>query len=267
MKLEDAAKFTGSIPDNYDRFLGPHIFHGFADDLADRVSRLPSATLLELAAGTGIVTARLLERLPSGCRVTASDLNLPMLEVARARLGSPENVAFEIADATALPYGDASFDTVVCQFGVMFFPDKHKAYGEVRRVLSPGGHYLFNVWGSLETNPFAHIANEVVTEMFPDDPPGFYKVPFSYHDVQVIEVDVVRAGFESVKVESVEIESPIISANDFATGLVYGNPLFQEVTARGGDPQEVVAIMASALAEALGDKMPLQALLIDARVA
>lgn len=267
MKLEEAARFTGSIPENYDRYLGPHIFHGFADEMALRAAQQPSSDLLEIAAGTGIVTSRLQQRLSPDCTITATDLNPPMLDVAREKLDNPASITFETADATALPFADASFDTVVCQFGVMFFPDKHQAYSEVSRVLKPGGRYLFSAWGSLEANPFAYVANELLKSLFPDNPPGFYEVPFSYHAPEVIEQDVARAGFDTVTVETVTIESTISSAEDFATGLVYGNPLSDEVIDRGGSPEAVVAAIAAALNANLGDTMPLQALLVDARVA
>jgi len=267
MKVEEASRFTGSIPENYDRYLGPHIFRGYADEMVARVVKEDSNTLLEVAAGTGIVTARLEQSLPASCKITATDLNPPMLDVARAKLGNPDNINLEVADATELPFGDACFDTVVCQFGVMFFPDKDKAFSEVRRVLKPGGRYLFSAWGSLESNPFANIANELLKGLFPDDPPGFYQVPFSYHNPELIEEDVARAGFDSVTVESVDIESAISSAEDFATGLVYGNPLFEEVIDRGGSPQDVVAAIAAALTEKLGSSLLLQALVTEARVA
>jgi ubiquinone/menaquinone biosynthesis C-methylase UbiE len=260
-----ASRFVGSIPEHYDRFLGPRIFHDFADDLATRVAGLNPGSVLELAAGTGIVTRRLRDKLPEDCSLTATDLNPPMLELAKSKFDAGEKVHFEPADATALPHDDSIFDAVACQFGVMFFPDKQRSYEEVQRVLKPGGRYLLNVWGSLENNPFARIAHDTVSEFFPDDPPGFYNVPFSYHDADVIEEAISRAGFSRVTIETRHTSSEIPSTSEFATGLVFGNPLFEEVTSRGGDPEEIRAAIAHALDDELGSKMPLQALIIDAR--
>ena len=163
-----------------------------------------------------------------------------------------------------LPFADESFDLVACQFGVMFFPDKHRGYTEVLRVLKPGGRYLFNAWDSHEANPFAATANGVIEGMFPDDPPGFYQVPFHYHDVEEIHRDVAAGGFESVEIERVAITSRIPSATDFAQGLVFGNPLNEEILSRGGDPNAAADAIAKAIDETLGGEMPLSALVVEA---
>jgi SAM-dependent methyltransferase len=259
-----AANFIGAIPDHYDRFLGPRIFHGFADDLTERTVKLAPTAVLELAAGTGIVTRHLRDALPATCALLATDLNPPMLDVARSKFQEQENIVFEPADATNLPYEDGRFDAVVCQFGVMFFPDKEQSYEEVFRVLNNGGQYIFNVWGALQNNPFADIANNIVTGFFPDDPPGFYQVPFGYFDEDIIRASVLRAGFSAVTITPVHLASAIPSAIEFATGLVYGSPLFQEVIARGGDPQAVCSAIATEFEQQLGANMPLQAIVIEA---
>jgi ubiquinone/menaquinone biosynthesis C-methylase UbiE len=259
-----ASRFVGSIPEHYDRFLGPRIFCDFADDLAARVAGLQPKSVLELAAGTGIVTRRLRDVLPDDCALTATDLNPPMLEMAQSKSQADENIRFEPADATALPHSDSSFDTVVCQFGVMFFPDKQRSYQEALRVLNPGGRYILNVWGSWKNNPFAQIVHETVSEFFPDDPPGFYKVPFSYHDGGIIEEALSQAGFSQVEAQPVHVTSEIPSAVEFATGLIFGNPLFEEITSRGGDPKRICSAVANAIDDQLGRCMPLQALVIEA---
>ena len=259
-----AAQFVGAIPEHYDQFLGPRIFHGFADDLAGRVAAMEPCAVLELAAGTGILSRRLRDALPPDCSLLASDLNPPMLEQAKRKFQANENIGFESADATNLPYAAASFDAVACQFGVMFFPDKLRSYEEVLRVLKPGGRYLFNVWGSLTDNPFARVTHETVSGFFPDNPPGFYRVPFDYHDSDTIRQSLTRAGFTGVEVSRVTLDSPIPSARDFATGLVFGNPLIDELHARGGDPQQIRAAVAAAIEARLGETLTLQALVIEA---
>jgi SAM-dependent methyltransferase len=261
---QQSAGFVGSIPEHYDKYLGPRIFDRYAQDLAARVVASAPDTVLELAAGTGIVSRCLRDALPVDSSLVASDLNPPMLEVARRKFEAGEDVRFEALDATSLPYGDATFDAVACQFGVMFFPDKQRSYEEVLRVLKPCGQYVFNVWGSWEDNAFAQVAHEAVAAFFPDDPPGFYRVPFGYHDPVMIEQALLKAGFSSVAIKPVSFCSAIKSAQEFASGLVYGNPLFDEILARGGDPKEIRLAVASAIEERLGDSMSLAALVIEA---
>lgn len=260
----DAAKFVGSIPKNYDKYLGPRIFVGYADDLARRVAALNPGSVLELAAGTGILSRKLRDALAGECHLTASDLNPPMLEVAKSKFRSGESVRFQEVDATDLAFDDASFDVIVCQFGVMFFPDKDRSYAEAHRVLKPGGSYLFNVWDSWKRNPFAQTVHETVESFFPENPPGFYKVPFAYHDAREIKESLLRAGFSRVTIEHVPLNSRIPSAGDFANGLVFGNPLYEEIVAREGNPQEIHTAVTVALDRELGSEMPLQALVVHA---
>ncbi|MFO1464897.1 MAG: class I SAM-dependent methyltransferase [Steroidobacteraceae bacterium] len=142
--------FAGAIPDIYERLLVPLMFEPFAAELAGRLKGMSCGELLELAAGTGVLTRRLAATLPAGVSITATDLNAPMLEMAQKR-GTSRQVTWQVADAMALPFRDASFDAVLCQFGVMFLPDKPRAFAEMRRVLRPGGLLLFNVWTASRT--------------------------------------------------------------------------------------------------------------------
>ena len=260
----EASRFVGSIPENYDHGLGPHIFFDYADDLARRVAKLRPRRVLELAAGTGIVTRRLRDALPEDCELIASDLNPPMLEVARAKVSPEERVRFEQIDASSLPFEETSFDVVTCQFGVMFFPDKARSYAEVHRVLEPGGSYVFNTWDSWDANPFARIAHEEAERFFPERPPEFYKVPFGYHDPEAIRRSLLDAGFASVTLTPLSFRPKILSAERFAQGLVFGNPLSEEIDNRGGDPRAVRDAIAIALETQLGSDMPLRALVVHA---
>lgn len=259
------AQFVGSIPQNYDAGLGPVLFTHAAADIAERAAALKPARVLEIAAGTGICTLALFETLPSGTKITASDLNPPMLDIARAKL-EHKDIVFAQADAMALPFGDASFDVVVCQFGVMFFPDKDQAYREVRRVLAPGGHYLFNVWDSHKHNPFGRISHEVVGRLFPSDPPQFQRLPFSYA-FEPIKDSLIDAGFSDICVTVLRFEASLPDPVSLARGAVYGSPLFDQINQRGGvNPEDVVAAMSAALSEAFPQgKMPLQALVVSSR--
>lgn len=224
------ALFAGAIPTLYHEWLGPLLFEPFAWDLAERAGALAPKRILETAAGTGIVTGALLRKAP-GAEIVATDLNQAMLDVAAARLDS-WRIAFQAADAQSLPFEDASFDAVVCQFGVMFFPDRTAAYREARRVLKPGGRFLFNVWDRLDRNPVSAAVAGAVAALFPDDPPSFLdRVPFGYHDRTRIEADLREAGFGEIASDTVE-KTSIVAARDAATGLCQGSPLRAEIEAR-----------------------------------
>jgi SAM-dependent methyltransferase len=188
-------QFAGSIPELYDTCMVPLIFEPYADDLAERLAQLAPARVLETAAGTGVVTRALARSLPPGCEIVATDLNQPMLDRAAA-VGAARPVQWQQADALHLPFGDASFDAVVCQFGAMFFPDKVAAYAEARRVLRPGGTLLFNVWDRIEENEFADVVTQTLAQLFPDDPPCFLaRTPHGYFDLQLIAQQLSQAGF------------------------------------------------------------------------
>jgi ubiquinone/menaquinone biosynthesis C-methylase UbiE len=246
--MPNDASFVGSIPEHYDRGLGPMVFVDYANDIARRTAVFSPRRVLEIAAGTGIATRRLRDLLPAGVRLTATDLNPPMLEIARAKFRPDEQVDFRPADATTLPFPDGSFDAVVCQFGVMFFPDKDKSYREVHRVLAPGGRYLFNVWDAHRHNQFGRIAHEVAGGFFPADPPQFYTVPFSYHQIDPIKEALIDAGFMNIDVSVLRLEKDIPDAVLFAQGLIHGNPLIDQIRTRGGvDPDRVVDAVAQRL--------------------
>ncbi len=203
-------------------------------------------------------------RLGDTARYVVTDLNQPMLDVAAERQGPDPRITWRQADALALPFDDETFDAALCQFGVMFFPDKDRAYAQVHRVLKPGGAYVFNVWDSWHRNPFAKLTHETVQEFIPEDPPGFYKIPFGYHDPESIEESLRGAGFSDVTIEQVALRSAIPSAAAFARGAIYGNPIQDEIVARGVDPEAVVARLTETMAEGLGAEMPLNALVIEA---
>jgi ubiquinone/menaquinone biosynthesis C-methylase UbiE len=207
------------------------IFRPYAEELARRAQEFVPNKVLETAAGTGAVTEALAEALP-GARIVATDLNQPMLEVAAERLKSGE-VRFEQADAQELPFADASFDLVVCQFGAMFFPDRVRGHAEACRVLREGGHYLLGIWDAIERNPLTDVAQQVLIESFPDDPPMFMREgPFSYTDPSRIESDLHEAGFDTVEIETVEKRSRAPSAHDAASALCYGTPMGVEISDR-----------------------------------
>ena len=227
------AAFAGSVPENYERYLVPLIFEYYADDLTARAQALGPAAVLETACGTGAVTRRLAAALPEAA-ITATDLNEGMLAVARDAAAAG-NAAYQTADATDLPFDDGAFDAMVCQFGVMFYPDKAKGYREAARVLKPGGTYLFNVWDSLDENVFAGMSHGVAKELFPDDPPEFLGVPFGYYDVTAIFRELQAAGFGEVTATALPHESRAPTARDVAAAYGAGSPLGAQLAERGED--------------------------------
>lgn len=226
-------KFAGSIPAIYDRYLGPLIFEPYAADLAQRVSGLAKGNVLEIAAGTGVVTRALARGLPAAVDIVATDLNQPMLEFAAAQLSQLRPVAWKQADALALSFLDESFDVVVCQFGVMFFPDKVAAYKEAHRVLKPGGQFIFSVWDRIEENEVPQAVSEGAASIFPADPPQFLaRTPHGYFDKKKIRNEVEQVGFSTIEIETVELRSRAASHRDPAIGFCQGTPLRNEIEAR-----------------------------------
>jgi ubiquinone/menaquinone biosynthesis C-methylase UbiE len=227
-------KFTGSVPQLYEELLVPLIFVPYARDLASRAQQRAISALLEVAAGTGAATRELAERLPASTSIVATDLNQPMLDQA-ARSGTPRPVRWQQADAMQLPFADASFDAVVCQFGVMFFPDRAPAYAQVRRVLRPGGAFIFNTWDRIEANEFADTVQSALLELYPDDPPRFLaRTPYGYFDAAGIRDDLARAGFrEPATITILSARSRAGSARVVAQAFCQGTPLRAELDARG----------------------------------
>jgi ubiquinone/menaquinone biosynthesis C-methylase UbiE len=232
--------FAGSIPEIYDRFLVPLIFESYARDLAERMAKVEPRDVLETAAGTGVLTRVMAARLAHQARIVATDLNQPMLDHAAAREQAPGRIVWRQADALALPFEDQSFDAVACQFGVMFFPDKVFGYRQARRVLKPGGRFIFNVWDRISENEFADVVTETLATVFPRDPPRFMaRTPHGYHDVAKLRDELTMAGFAQVSIETRGDISKAPSPRDPAIAYCQGTPLRNEIEAR--DPSGLEA--------------------------
>ena len=266
---DNDAAFIGAIPQNYDRYLGPMLFQGHAEDIAARVAVRPGVQVLEVACGTGIVTRRLLDRLRGQGSLVATDLNEAMLAHGRREIAPDPSLQWRQADATQLPFADGAFDAVVCQFGLMFFPDKAAGIREAFRVLRSGGQYLFNVWDAIEHNPITRITHETVAEFFPTDPPQFYRVPFSLHEPEPLVRMLGAAGFEAIEWHRLDKTGTGPSAAEAATGLIDGNPIVDAIMRRRPDAlPEIKNALAANIAAELGDRpvrCPLRAVVFSAR--
>ncbi len=243
--------FGGSIPELYDTYLVPLIFQAYANDLAERTAALAPKAVLETAAGSGVVTRAMAAALGSDTRYTATDLNQPMLDHAKSRQEGDDRISWQQADALELPFEDAGFDAVVCQFGAMFFPDRVAGYAEARRVLKPGGCFLFNVWDEIGANEFADVVTEVASGVFPDDPPLFLaRTPHGYHDVAVVEADLRSAGYADIAIATMEETSTTPSAREAAFAYCQGTPLRNEIDSRDASRLDHVTDLATEAIEA-----------------
>ncbi|MFJ8160016.1 class I SAM-dependent methyltransferase [Streptomyces sp. NPDC096136] len=222
------------MPAAYERYLVPVVFRPFAEDLTARAAAFRPRRVLELAAGTGVLTSELLAMAPPPAEVTATDLNGAMVALGAARA---PGAVWRQADAQRLPFPDEAFDLVVCQFGVMFFPDRVAAFGEVRRVLAPGGRFLFNTWGPIEEHAFEVALQAGLERAFPDDPPRFFPtVPHGYADPAAAVADLTAAGFVVEEEQALTLEGRAESIADLVTGYLTGTPVRAAVEERGGGP-------------------------------
>lgn len=252
------SSFTGSIPEIYDAHLGPFLFEFSAKDLAGRVkdSIQPDGKILEIACGTGISTYHLRQALPESVHITATDLNPAMLDFAKDKHADLPGVMFEVADALALPFDDQAFDAVICQFGIMFFPDKNKGLAEMARALKPGGMLAFNVWDSLEQNKSALIAHQTIASFFESNPPQFLTTPFGFCDIDHIKDLITQAGLKDVVSNTVTEIVEVLDAAHIAKGFVEGNPGVLEINERATVEASVVTkATADALEKAYGSSL------------
>jgi SAM-dependent methyltransferase len=262
------ASFVGSIPELYDRNVGPLMMVPYAGDIARRLPDMVAGRLLEVAAGTGIVTAALAGALPHA-QLIATDVNQPMLDYAATK---PELHGVELrqADALALPFDDQSFDAVVCQFGVMFFPDRVAAFREAYRVLKPGGQFVFNVWESVAKNPVVAATLMGLSRRYPQHPSWFLeRTPCGYRDPDVIRADLAAGGFGDCRIEEVVLHGRAASPMTPAIGFCQGSPMRAELEALDATGLEAAtAAAAAAIAKQFGDgafEPELCALLIETR--
>jgi len=264
--VDVAANFTGSMPEYYDRIMGPAQFERFGADLVRRLDAAPAGGVLEIACGTGIVTRALRERLQPEVRLVATDISDAMLEHARGR--TKGEVEWRKADAGALPFEDATFGAVVSGFGVMFVPDKRALFAGLRRVLRKGGVLLFNVWDGLDNNPQSRATNDVIEAMFPGDPEMKFRAPFEFNDRELLASLLAGARFGEVRMEIARLPVRAPTARDYANGQFKGTPRGALLEKRGFAVETLLDRIASALAEVGGAK-PFectgQALVIEAR--
>lgn len=252
--LEKDSVFAGPVPQIYDEYLVPLIFEPYAADIAARVKRLNPSRILEIACGTGVVTRALAAAVSQEAEIVATDLNQPMLDYANT-IEIRRPVEWREADAMQLPFENETFDAVVCQFGVMFFPDKPRAFAEAKRVLKPGGTYVFNTWDRIEDNEFADVVTNSLASVFPDDPPRFMaRTPHGYHDVEVVRSDLKKGGFSSAQIDTVAERSRADLPRTPAIAYCHGTPLRDEIFARDASLiDQATSVCENAIARQFGN--------------
>ena len=262
------ADFSGSVPEYYDRCLGPAWFDAFAQDLAQRLPARPLRGVLEIACGTGILTQRLRERLDPTVRLVSTDVSPAMLDYARTKLAHLNGIEWREADASGLPFDDGEFSAVACGFGLMFVPDKSAAFSEAGRVLLKDGVFVFNVWDRIEVNPHAGAYADVVEDLFPGDVEMRFTIPFDMHDSESLRRFLERAHFGHARIEQKCLQLDRVSARTIATGQIRGTPRSLLIERRGVALDEVIDRVAAALMKIGGAdpyRGPAQAVVVEAR--
>ena len=173
--------FGGAVSQNYEDYLGAFLFEPFAVDLAASLNFDGVSKVLELACGSGRLTKHIANALPANVEFTATDLSADMISVAKAKVTSGR-IIWATADMMDLPFTNDSFDLVVCQFGLMLVPDQMKAFGEILRVLKPGGKVVFNTWIDRDYNKVWAIGDKVLHSFFGENIVGQNPGPFALGD-------------------------------------------------------------------------------------
>jgi SAM-dependent methyltransferase len=264
---DNNAEFTGSIPENYDTYLGPLIFEDYSIDMASRIQASPSDRVLEIAAGTGLATRHIRKSLPAETDLIVTDLNEPMLQIAQKKIAETKNTTFQIADGQNLEFSDNSFDRVICQFGIMFFPDKQKGVNEAFRVLKPGGEYIFSVWDSFAHNPLIKVVADTLVELFPQDPPSFLDVPLGYYKLDEIKRILELAGFGDIDLSILPRLIQVDEISNIPQGFIMGNPLSVQIPEMGGNLKQVMSTVTKRIVAEFGNspiEVPMQAIVIKA---
>lgn len=268
--VDTRADYGGRIPEYYDGCLGPAWFDAFGADLVRRLPDRLGGDVLEIACGTGLVTRHLRARIDPARRLVASDISPAMLEYARSKLIDCPGIEWRAADAASLPFDVGEFAAVVCAFGVMFVPDKRTMFREVRRVLTAGGIFLFNVWDRIEDNPAAAINAEIVEGLFPGDAEVRFRTPYEMHDPASLRQLLLGAGFRDERIEKKRIQVDGVSARRIAIGQIRGTPRSLLIEKRGASLDDVVEKVAAALARVGGAdpwRGPANAVVVEARAA
>jgi ubiquinone/menaquinone biosynthesis C-methylase UbiE len=198
-KIQDRTNSMSYPAESYENYVVPSLFAPWASYLVQFANVQPGERVLDVACGTGIVARQIAPRLGSQGTVIGLDLNPDMLNVGRAA-AEREGLAigWRVSPAEELQFPDGSFDLVVCQFGLMFFTDRHKALTEMYRVLRTGGRVVVSVWQGLDRHPFYQILHDVSKQHLGK---SSVQAVFSLGDSDELGRLLTEAGFQQVEIE------------------------------------------------------------------
>jgi len=210
-------------PQVYEQVLVPAVLRLLSERVLELAVPRAGERVLDLACGTGIVARSVAPIVGTEGTVVGVDVLPPMLAVARS-LPAPDGAAIDWreGDATALDLPDASFDLVVCQQGLQFFPDRAATAAEIHRVLAPGGRFVAAVWQSIDRQPFWKPFSEVEARnlaplgLSEDD----VRIPFSWGEAEPIRELLEEAGFTATQLSTTTIQTDF-AAETFVEDLEY----------------------------------------------
>ena len=229
---KEAFKFTGKDAEYYDQLLGPILFEPYGRYLASQIDISGVESALEIAAGTGRVTRQIRKVLPPSVRFVATDISNDMLSIARHELNN-NGINFKVEDAQDLSFPDNSFDLVICQFGMMFLPDRNKGFSEIYRVLKPGGKFMCFTWDDTRNMPFFELyINDLVVPNFADEDTTRFFTPFSMYEPQSLQKYFSDAGFKDVQVVHVSLKSGSATPDNLVNAFFRKHMLGKEVSTK-----------------------------------
>lgn len=241
MEKKEAYKFTSDDAENYDHYLGPLFFEPYGQYTASQIDAGNVSSVLEIACGTGRVTRHLRKVLPASVRLFATDISSDMLGIAKRKLNN-NGIIFQVEDAQKLSFADNSFDVVICQFGVMFLPDKKKGFEEILRVLKPGGKFLFFTWDDTLKMPiFKALIDDLILPHFRDEDITRFKTPFAMNNPKSLENMLTDAGFKHAGSKVISLKSGVTSPDLVVEGFYRKHPLGREIMMKNPSEFETVA--------------------------
>jgi ubiquinone/menaquinone biosynthesis C-methylase UbiE len=235
--------------ESYERFMVPSLFAPWASQLIHRASPQPSERVLDIACGTGIVARNVVSLVGSQGIVIGLDANPDMIRMARAT-AEKENlpIKWHAGPAEQLPFSDENFDLILCQFGLMFFTDRHVALTEMHRVLKTGGRVTLSVWQGLDRHPFYQAIHEVTQRRLGK---SSVQAVFSLGDVDVLRKLLTDSGFRHIAIESVSIMARFPNPEEFLAWELDVDPA-ETPALRNLDPEAQQAIMVAIRQEMQG---------------
>jgi ubiquinone/menaquinone biosynthesis C-methylase UbiE len=201
--VADATRFqftNPAVPKAYEEFLVPRLFEPWAKLLLDEVKLRADETVLDIATGPGTVARLAALRVGPRGRIVATDIAPPMLDIARAKPTLDGAAAIDYVESSAAPLGAPSgtFDAVLCQQGLQFFPDRSAALAEMRRVLKPSGRAGIAVWAELERNQIFATFHAALRATVPRELADLITAPFSWPSGAALKAAAEAAGFRQL---------------------------------------------------------------------